>query len=75
MGRLQNNPSIGWVHPKSTHAHPLAWGNKNMRVTNFPLLQKFGKLGEGEREGGGSKFNDSLKMNHQKNLIQKRKYF
>jgi len=26
MGRLQNNPSIGWVHPKSTHAHPLAWG-------------------------------------------------
>jgi hypothetical protein len=29
MGRLQNNPSIGWVHPKFTHAHPLAWGNKN----------------------------------------------
>jgi hypothetical protein len=28
MGRLQNNPSIGWVHPKSTHAHPLAWDNK-----------------------------------------------
>jgi hypothetical protein len=35
MGRLQNNPSIGWdnpsigwVHPKSTHARPLAWGNK-----------------------------------------------
>ncbi len=28
MGRLQNNPSIGWVHPKSTHAHPLTWGNK-----------------------------------------------
>jgi hypothetical protein len=27
MGRLQNNPSIEWVHPKSTHAHPLAWGN------------------------------------------------
>jgi hypothetical protein len=27
MGRLQNNPSIGWVHPKSTHAGPLAWGN------------------------------------------------
>jgi len=52
MGRLQNNPSIGWVHPKSTHAHPLAWGNKNMRVTNFPLLQKFGKLREGEWERG-----------------------
>jgi hypothetical protein len=29
MSRLQNNPSIGWVHPKSTHAHPLAWGNNN----------------------------------------------
>ncbi len=27
MGR--NSPSIGWVHPKSTHACPLAWGNKN----------------------------------------------
>jgi hypothetical protein len=31
MGRLQNNPSIGWVHPKSTHEHSLAWGNKNMK--------------------------------------------
>jgi len=30
MGRLQNNPSIGMVHQKSTHAHPLAWGNKNV---------------------------------------------
>ncbi len=29
MGRLQNNPPIGWVHPKPTHARPLAWGNKN----------------------------------------------
>jgi hypothetical protein len=29
MGRLQNNPSIGWVHPKYTHAHPLTWDNKN----------------------------------------------
>ncbi len=28
MGRLQNNPSIRWVHPKSTHAHPLTWGDK-----------------------------------------------
>ncbi len=27
--RLENNPSIGWAHPKFTHAHPLAWGNKN----------------------------------------------
>jgi hypothetical protein len=67
MGRLQNNPSIGWVHPKSTHAHSLAWGNKNMRVTNFPLLQKFGKLGEGR------KFNDFLKMNHQKKINSKKK--
>jgi hypothetical protein len=29
MGRLQNNPSIGRVHPKSTHARPLAWDNHN----------------------------------------------
>jgi hypothetical protein len=31
MGRLQNNPSIGWVHPKFTHVHPLAWGNKKKK--------------------------------------------
>jgi hypothetical protein len=31
MGRLQNNPPIGWVHPKSTHERPLAWGNKNRK--------------------------------------------
>jgi hypothetical protein len=30
MGRLQNNPSIGWLHQKSTHACPLAWGNNNI---------------------------------------------
>jgi len=30
MGRFPNNPSIGWVHPSSTHVHPLAWGNKNL---------------------------------------------
>jgi len=28
MGRFQNNPSIGWLHPKSTHAHPLVGANK-----------------------------------------------
>jgi hypothetical protein len=28
MGRLQNNPSIGWVYLKSTHVRPLASGNK-----------------------------------------------
>jgi len=31
MGRFQNNPSIGWVHPKSTRAHPLTWGNNRER--------------------------------------------
>jgi len=30
MGGFQNNPSIGWLHPKSTHAHPLAWANKKL---------------------------------------------
>jgi hypothetical protein len=29
MGTFQNNPSIVWVHPKSTHVGPLAWGNIN----------------------------------------------
>jgi len=40
MGRLQNNPSIGWVHPKSTHVHPLAWGNNknNKNPLRPPLL-------------------------------------
>jgi len=36
MGRLQNSPSIGWVHPKSTHyARPLAWGNKKLCGSQF----------------------------------------
>ncbi len=35
MGRFQNNPSIGWVHPKSTHACPLAWANK--KLTRKPI--------------------------------------
>jgi hypothetical protein len=33
MGRLQNNPSIGWVHPKFTHGCPLTWAIK--RTKNF----------------------------------------
>jgi hypothetical protein len=33
MGRLQNNPSIGWVIPKSTHVRPsLAWGNNKENI-------------------------------------------
>jgi hypothetical protein len=32
MGRLQNNPSIGWVHPKSTHECRLTWGNNNATI-------------------------------------------
>jgi hypothetical protein len=28
--KFQNNPSIGQLHPKSTHAHPLAWANKKL---------------------------------------------
>jgi hypothetical protein len=35
MGRFQNNPSIRWLHPKSTHAHPLAWANK--KFTRKPI--------------------------------------
>ncbi len=39
MGRLKNNPSIGWVHPKSKHA--CAWGNRNLwhleHMQSFPL--------------------------------------
>jgi hypothetical protein len=38
MGRFQNNPSIGWVHPKSTHAWPLAWGNKKKQLNFHPCF-------------------------------------
>ncbi len=38
MGRLQNNPSIGWVHPKSTHACLLAWGNKKTYTQTYNLI-------------------------------------
>jgi hypothetical protein len=27
MSKFQNNQSIGWVHPKSTHVCPLVQGN------------------------------------------------
>ncbi len=36
MDILQNNSSIGWVHPKSTHVCPLAWGNKHTPPTLIP---------------------------------------
>jgi len=45
MGRFQNNPSIGWVHPKSTHAHPLAWGNRMVLLasnTSHTMVQVIG---------------------------------
>jgi hypothetical protein len=35
MGGFQNNSSIGWVHPKSTHACSLAWANK--KFTSKPV--------------------------------------
>jgi hypothetical protein len=28
MGKFQNNPSIGWLPPKSTHAHLLTWAKQ-----------------------------------------------
>jgi hypothetical protein len=40
MGRFQRNPSIGWVHPKSTLACPLTWGNN--KSTLFKLKKKQG---------------------------------
>ncbi len=35
MGRFQNNPSIGWVHPKSISVCPLAWGNNKSTLLKF----------------------------------------
>jgi hypothetical protein len=43
MGRLQNNPSIGWVHPKSTYVHPLAWGNNNIHTQKSTLTTFVGR--------------------------------
>jgi hypothetical protein len=40
MGRLQNDPSIGWVRPKSTHGLPLAWDNKYI-IFLFQLLSQY----------------------------------
>jgi hypothetical protein len=40
MGRFQNNPSIGWVHPKSTHACPLAWDNKKPKKKSLTCKEK-----------------------------------
>jgi hypothetical protein len=37
MGRLQNNPSIGWMHPKSTQGCPLAWANKKLTCKPITL--------------------------------------
>jgi hypothetical protein len=37
MGGFQNNPSIGWLHPKSTHAHPLAGANKKLTCRPITL--------------------------------------
>jgi hypothetical protein len=36
MGRLQNNPSIGSVHSKSTHVCPLAWGNN--KISHYEII-------------------------------------
>ncbi len=33
MGRLLNNPSMGWVNPKSTHVRPLTWDTKKTEMT------------------------------------------
>jgi imidazoleglycerol phosphate synthase glutamine amidotransferase subunit HisH len=39
--RLQNNPSIGWVRPKFTHAHPLAWAIKTQNNFYFFISSCF----------------------------------
>jgi hypothetical protein len=44
-GRLQNNPSIRWVHLKSTHARPLAWDNNKRGIaTAFRSQPRIGKI-------------------------------
>jgi hypothetical protein len=40
MDRFQNNPSIGLVHPKSTHVRPSAqWGNTS--IAQFEMTKIF----------------------------------
>ncbi len=40
MGKFQNKLSIGWVHPKFTHAHPLTWGNRKNHDNSLWLCSK-----------------------------------
>ncbi len=35
---FKNNPSIGWVHPKSTDACPLSWANKKIYMQTYHLI-------------------------------------
>jgi len=53
MGRVENNPSIGWVHPKSTHDCPLNWVIQNLKknlefdfLANVPQLLSLLKIME-----------------------------
>jgi len=38
MGRLQNNPSIGWAHPTFTHVCPLTCGNNSSDDVSLELV-------------------------------------
>ncbi len=38
MGKFQKNPSIGRLHPKSIHAHPLAWANKKTYTQTYNFI-------------------------------------
>ncbi len=54
---LRRSPSIRWVHPKSTRAHPLAWGNNKIEIgiNNDGLLvsiwEHMREIKRGEDEG------------------------
>jgi hypothetical protein len=48
MGRLQNNPSIGWVHRKFTHKKRK---RKRKNKTSLQMLQEFAR-GHGRGEQG-----------------------
>ncbi len=44
MNKFQNNPSIEWVQPKSTHAHPLVQGNNKVWISSGNVKNNKKKL-------------------------------
>jgi hypothetical protein len=77
MGRLQNNPSIGWVQPKSAHARPLTWGNKDLHIKVICKVRKrrhrnplFGHIGHEISKNRSTGLEWGMKLSLAANLVR-----